>query len=53
MNRREFVKAMGLGAATLAVPGCVRNLAAPARPKPNSVIIFTDDQGQVEAAFCS
>ncbi len=48
MNRREFVKAMGLGVAALTVPGCSGNLASPARPKPNFVIIFTDDQGYAD-----
>ena len=44
MNRREFIKALGLGVATLTVPGC----AKPTMRKPNFVIIFTDDQGYAD-----
>jgi len=44
MNRREFIKALGLGVATLTVPGC----AKPTTRKPNFVIIFTDDQGYAD-----
>jgi len=44
MNRREFIKALGLGVATLTIPGC----AKPTSRKPNFVIIFTDDQGYAD-----
>ena len=48
-NRREFIKALGLGAASFAVSGCI----SPAEPatgttsqkKPNFVVIFCDDLG--------
>ena len=44
INRREFIQALGLGAAALTVPGC----AKPTTRKPNFVIIFTDDQGYAD-----
>ncbi|MGB2807759.1 MAG: sulfatase [Sedimentisphaerales bacterium] len=48
-TRRDILKTVGLGAASLVVPGC----ASPAQQipprastgKPNFIIIFTDDQG--------
>ncbi|MHC4111050.1 MAG: sulfatase-like hydrolase/transferase [Planctomycetota bacterium] len=48
-TRRDFLKTVGLSAASLVVPGC----ASPAQQlsprastgKPNFIIIFTDDQG--------
>ena len=52
-TRREFLKTVGAGAASLALPGC-----AGARPhpgdhdlchKPNFVVILTDDQGYEDA----
>ncbi len=49
INRREFVRALGLGAASFAAPGLVavrRSGAAAARGgKPNFVVIFCDDLG--------
>jgi len=50
-SRRDFLKAVGIGAAALSVPGCLSkaghiagtNSASAARP--NFIIIFTDDQG--------
>lgn len=50
ITRREFIKFIGLGTASLVMPGCTdisKQLAIKAdseRP-PNFVIIFTDDQG--------
>ena len=47
INRREFVKALGLGAASFAAPGLagVRRAHAGAAGKPNFVVIFCDDLG--------
>jgi arylsulfatase A-like enzyme len=42
MNRREFIKAMGFGAATLTLPGCVESLKTPGVNKTNLVIVFPD-----------
>jgi arylsulfatase A-like enzyme len=48
-TRRAFLKAMGLGAAALSVPGLARVANAGAGPrKPNVVIFFTDDQGTLD-----
>ena len=48
-TRRRFLKAIGLGAASLSVPGCLkgdrRAANETASDAPNFVIIFTDDQG--------
>ena len=48
-TRREFLKTVGLGTASLALSGCVHASEGPeGRPpagKPNFVIIFADDQG--------
>ena len=46
MNRRIFLKATGLGAALMALPGCsgVTKSLAGKRP-PNIVLIVSDDQG--------
>ena len=46
MNRREYLKRVGLGLAALAMPGCagVGRKAAGTRP-PNIVLIVSDDQG--------
>lgn len=42
MNRRDFLKLAGLGAASLTLPGCT--LTHPARPdRPNILFIFADD----------
>lgn len=49
LTRRDFLKAMGLGAATLVVPGCISNaklfVGRTRRNKPNIIFIMTDDQG--------
>lgn len=52
-TRRDFLKAVGLGAAALTMPGCmsVSQVAAGKRGDgrpPNFVIIFTDDQGYAD-----
>ena len=48
-ERRKFLKAAGLGAGALAVPGCLNGVApvirAAERRKPNFVVIFCDDLG--------
>ena len=43
-TRRSFLKALGAGMASLAVPGCMMANQGTGS-KPNFVIIFTDDQG--------
>ena len=45
-TRRQFLKALGMGAAALAAPGLGRALAAGTSParKPNVLFIYTDDQ---------
>lgn len=49
LNRRSFLKALGAGAVSLALPGYVngyqRSGSKISADKPNFVIIFTDDQG--------
>lgn len=48
MNRREFIKAVGLSAASLAIPGCQdggRAEESQLGPKPNIIIIMADDMG--------
>jgi arylsulfatase len=49
-TRRDFIKAIGFGAASVAFPGCVSDLGGGkgARRRPNIVIIFTDDQGYAD-----
>ena len=52
MNRREFIKTVGLGAAAVTVQGCAGAARFPAgksiSDRPNFVIIFTDDQGYAD-----
>ncbi len=49
VSRREFIKAVGLGAASVTVPGCAntsrRFAAGKAANKPNIVLIMADDLG--------
>ena len=47
MKRRDFIKSMGLGAASLSFAGLTRGLGAASakNAKPNVVIVLTDDQG--------
>jgi arylsulfatase A-like enzyme len=42
MKRRQFVQSLGLGVATLAVPGCLGG-KRPLAKKPNILFIMTDD----------
>ena len=46
-NRRDFLKAIGLGAMSLAMPGCggVSELPAGRIKRPNIVLIMADDMG--------
>lgn len=48
-NRRDFLKAVGLGAAALTMTGCMEAVRKRnENPAPNFVIIFTDDQGYAD-----
>ena len=52
LNRREFLRAAGLTAAVLAIPGCGEKLqqasGGKSTDKPNLVIIFCDDVGYAD-----
>jgi uncharacterized sulfatase len=55
MNRRNLLKAVGLGAASLAVPNCTaaprrRSATSRTRKKPNIVFILIDDMGWPDVA---
>ena len=49
INRRQFIKALGLGAGTLMLGSCAGQArstsSGPSSKKPNFVIIFCDDMG--------
>jgi len=49
LNRREFIKAVGLGAASLLLPGCIDTLKPSTdrvtTKKPNIIFIIADDMG--------
>ena len=46
MNRRQFLKSAGIGAAALALPGCASAQKRSASPRrPNILLIVSDDQG--------
>ena len=49
MDRRDFLKAIGLGAASLVIPGYIGGAGVSAekrgKRKPNIIFIMTDDQG--------
>ena len=44
VNRRQFIKSLGLGAGALMLGGCATQ-SGRASKKPNFVIIFCDDMG--------
>jgi arylsulfatase A len=51
-TRRDFLRALGIGVAAAAIPGCTESLRTPAstgqnRP-PNFVVIFMDDMGYAD-----
>ena len=50
-NRRVFLKSVGLGAASLSIPGCVVGGERAAR-RPNIIFILTDDQ-RYDAMSCA
>lgn len=51
-TRRDFLKTLGFGAASLMLPGCGRESSKHASRQtnsPNIVLIYTDDQGTLDA----
>jgi len=56
MKRRDFLKVISFGAASLAIPGCAESALRPsagaaAKKKPNFVFIFIDDLGWKDVGF--
>jgi len=53
MNRRDFLKTIGMGAAVMALPGCGslsrRIVKGPAENMPNFVLVLVDDMGWMDA----
>ncbi len=49
MKRRDFLKTIGIGAASLTMPGCAVGNAP--KKKPNFVFIFIDDLGWKDVGF--
>lgn len=49
MKRRDFLKAISIGAASLMMPGCA--VGAAPKKKPNFVFIFIDDLGWKDVGF--
>ena len=45
MNRRNFLKALGLAAASLTIPNCTSAVRKSAKRPPNFIIVFCDDLG--------
>ncbi|NQT00513.1 MAG: twin-arginine translocation signal domain-containing protein, partial [Planctomycetes bacterium] len=46
INRRQFIKFLSAGAASLALPGCAGlNAGVANEKKPNFIVIFCDDMG--------
>ena len=45
MNRRTFLKSIGMGAGAMALPAYLRTTAAAGATPPNIVIIMADDMG--------
>ena len=52
IDRRQFIKALGLGAATVTIPGCIGDSelfsSGQKTKKPNFVVIFCDDAGYAD-----
>ena len=51
MNRRDFLKGLGVGAAAMAVPRILLAAEATATRKPNIIFILMDDMGWKDAGF--